>query len=127
MIDRLNSSSYSQFLRSRWPVAVVAVLLSSACLQPENGQMRKGATARNVVLISVDTLRPDHTSAYGYERDTTPEIVRWFESGRLYSQAFTTEAFTTPALISALTGKLPWEHGVRMLYQDLPPDLVLSG
>ncbi|TDI25258.1 MAG: hypothetical protein E2P06_05305, partial [Acidobacteria bacterium] len=30
----------------------------------------------NVVLIVVDTLRPDHMSTYGYERKTTPNISR---------------------------------------------------
>ncbi len=34
-----------------------------------------GAPARpNVLLISIDTLRADHLSAYGYERETSPAI-----------------------------------------------------
>ena len=28
----------------------------------------------NIVLITIDTLRADHLSCYGYERETSPNI-----------------------------------------------------
>lgn len=43
------------------------------------------ADRRNLILIIVDALRPDHMSAYGYARDTTPHLRRLRESGLLRS------------------------------------------
>ena len=41
------------------------------------------APRRNLVLIVVDALRPDHLGIYGYERDTTPNLSRLEKAGRL--------------------------------------------
>jgi glucan phosphoethanolaminetransferase (alkaline phosphatase superfamily) len=40
-----------------------------------------GAARRNVVLIVVDALRPDHMGVYGYARDTTPHLDRLDRAG----------------------------------------------
>lgn len=44
--------------------------------------------AENVLLISVDTLRADRLSAYGYRKNQTPNIDRWAAEGLLFDQAF---------------------------------------
>ena len=81
---------------------------------------------RNVVLITVDTMRADHTGLYGYQRATTPNLDRWFgKQGRTYLKSWSTEAATTPSIISILTGLLPQQHRVRMLIQLVPPELKL--
>jgi arylsulfatase A-like enzyme len=83
-----------------------------------------------VLLISIDTLRPDHLGIYGYERDTSPAIDAWFEDGAVYERAFSTHATTPPSVTSLLTGRLPQEHRVRMFYQQITkrittiPDLL---
>ena len=41
----------------------------------------------NVVVVLIDTLRADHTSLYGYPRDTTPFLRRLAEGGVLFEQA----------------------------------------
>lgn len=81
---------------------------------------------RNVVLVTVDTLRADRVGLYGAERPTTPNLDRWFaEQGRLYLRSYSTEAATTPSVVSLLTGLLPQQHRVRQLLQLVPPDLAL--
>lgn len=42
-----------------------------------------GADRKNVVVIVVDALRPDHMGVYGYERDTTPHLSRLAQAGAL--------------------------------------------
>jgi arylsulfatase A-like enzyme len=42
----------------------------------------------NVVLITIDTLRSDHLSCYGYERETTPAIDRIAAAGTVFEQAY---------------------------------------
>ena len=65
----------------------------------------------SVLLITVDTLRADHLSSYGYERATSPHIDRLLAEGARFTQARTVEPLTTPALGSMITGMLPHQHG----------------
>ena len=65
----------------------------------------------NVLLISIDTLRADHVSCYGYHRKTTPNIDRLAEEGMLFENAYSTAAWTPPAHASMLTGLYPSHHG----------------
>ena len=52
----------------------------------------------NVVILTVDTLRADHLSSYGYRRPTTPNIDRLLASGVRFTEARTVEPLTNPAL-----------------------------
>lgn len=82
------------------------------------------AKATNVIIISIDTLRADHMSAYGYERDTTPNIDRFARTARIFERAYSTSPFTSPSMVSMLTGLYPGRHGIRLLWQQIEPDLV---
>ncbi|MDX1632691.1 MAG: sulfatase [Thermoanaerobaculia bacterium] len=67
-----------------------------------------GATAEtppNILLITVDTLRWDRLGLYGYERETTPEIDRFFSRGRVFWNAATPAPCTIPAVAQLLTGR----------------------
>ena len=66
----------------------------------------------NVILVSIDTLRYDHLSCYGYNRMTTPNIDRFAEKGVLFTNAYSTAVWTPPAHASMLTGLYPSQHGV---------------
>jgi len=81
--------------------------------------------AGDILLITVDTLRPDHLGLYGYERNTSPEIDRWFADAAIFERAYTTNAHTPPSVVSILSGQLPQEHGVRLFYQLLPEGVLL--
>lgn len=65
----------------------------------------------NVVIVSVDTLRADRLSGYGYDRQTSPNIDRLLEGGVRFTQARTVEPLTAPALASMLISMPPHEHG----------------
>ena len=58
----------------------------------------------NVLLISVDTLRRDHLSLYGYERKTTPNLDRFFADGVVFNRATSSAPCTTPSVLQILTG-----------------------
>ncbi len=66
----------------------------------------------NIVLIVMDTLRADRTSAYGYGRRTTPSLDALAARGTLYESAFSTSSWTWPSTASILTGLEPGAHGV---------------
>lgn len=80
--------------------------------------------ATNVIVISIDTLRADRMGLYGHERDTTPNIDRFAQAGRVFDRAYSTSPFTSPSMVSMLTGLYPGGHGVRLLWQRIEPELV---
>ncbi len=66
----------------------------------------------NVVLIVMDTFRPDHLSLNGYERRTAPFLEGLMERSTVFTQAFSTSSWTAPATSSLVTGLYPMRHGV---------------
>jgi len=66
----------------------------------------------NVVLITVDTLRADHVSSYGYPRETTPHIDALARRGVRFSKHSVQQSSTWPSLTSIMTSKYPHQHGV---------------
>lgn len=77
----------------------------------------------NVILISLDTLRADHLSCYGYGKPTTPNIDRLAREGTVFRRHYSTGVWTPPGHASMLTGLYVSEHGVwdtRKLAQDIP-------
>jgi arylsulfatase A-like enzyme len=73
---------------------------------------RQDDETRNVVLVSLDTLRADFVGAYGQELTTTPSIDRLAGEGVLFENAYTTYPSTTASHMTMLTGLYPSVHGV---------------
>ena len=74
----------------------------------------------NIVLITVDTLRADRLAPYGYEKVRSPHIQALADDGILFESAICDTTWTTPSVASVMTGKYPFEHGVRTLINRLP-------
>lgn len=74
-----------------------------------------GPPARNVLLISVDTLRADHLGLYGYPRDTSPRIDRLGREGVVFEHAIVQWPVTTPSMTSMFSGEYPHVTGVAVL------------
>jgi arylsulfatase A-like enzyme len=68
-------------------------------------------TKPNILLISIDCLRRDRVSAYGYDRATTPFLDRLLETGLHCTSAHSVSSWTCPSVISLLTGLYPHHHG----------------
>ncbi len=66
----------------------------------------------NVLLISIDTLRKDHCSAYGYERGTTPNLTMLAEQGARFDRAYAPSASTAPSHATMFTSLYPVTHQV---------------
>lgn len=65
----------------------------------------------NVLLIGVDTLRPDHLGCYGYHRDTSPNIDRLAETGVLFEHVVSQCPWTLPSFATIMTSLYPAQHG----------------
>ena len=59
----------------------------------------------NLILISVDTLRPDHMGVYGYNKNTTPNIDKWAKDAIVFTNMRTMVPTTYPSFSVLMTGK----------------------
>jgi arylsulfatase A-like enzyme len=65
------------------------------------------------VVVVLDTVRADHTSAYGYQRDTTPNLARLSARGIRFERAYATGHWSLPSHASLFTGLLASRHGAH--------------
>ena len=61
----------------------------------------------NVIIVMVDTLRADHMSTYGYERETTPFISKFASQAVVFEHARSQASCTFPSVNSLLTSRNP--------------------
>lgn len=64
---------------------------------------------RRIIVIGLDTLRPDKLGVNGYYRNTSPELDAFARDAVRFTHAFTPAPRTRPSFRSALTGRLPLE------------------
>jgi arylsulfatase A-like enzyme/Flp pilus assembly protein TadD len=89
-------------------VAAAAMLLAGCGPAPAAAPSRP-----NLLLITVDTLRPDRLGCYGSRFVKTPAIDRLAASGALFGRAFAHTPLTLPSHTSILLGTAPLQHGVH--------------
>jgi arylsulfatase A-like enzyme/Tfp pilus assembly protein PilF len=84
-----------------------------------------------IIFISIDTLRADRLPVYGYRGVQTPAIDALARDGIVFERAYAHAPQTLPSHASILSGRLPFETGVRdnvgfVLKPDQPllPDLL---
>ncbi|MSU73945.1 hypothetical protein EXS56_02280 [Candidatus Kaiserbacteria bacterium] len=86
-------------------IAVVVVAITYKVSTPASEKF-------NVILISVDSLRPDHMSLYGYDRQTTPHIDAWAKDAVVFDKYFSSAFLTPISEASVHTGDYPFTSGV---------------
>jgi len=89
-------------------------MIMTACTQTPHSEKQP-----NILLITIDTLRADHLSVYGFNRRETPYIDRLAEKGVLFQAAYCDVTWTTPSMASTLTGTYSYRHRLRSSYDRL--------
>ncbi len=84
----------------------------------DRARYRRG---RGVLVVSIDTLRRDHVSLYGYPRRTTPGLEALASESVVFDDAVSTSSWTLPAHASLLTSTYPSVHGAVNLNVGLSP------
>jgi len=92
------------------PFSTALLFLSLLCVSGCNNNRPP-----NVIVISLDTVRADHLSVYGYHRSTTPNLSRLAEDGVVFEQAFTQTPWTVPSHMSVFTSLYPSVHSITHL------------
>jgi arylsulfatase A-like enzyme len=97
---------------SGWRVG--ACLLTVALLLPElSDPLPRAARPRNLVVLTLDTMRADRLGAYGFNGVETPTLERIANEGTLFEQAFAAVPLTLPSHASIFTGMYPPRLDVR--------------
>jgi arylsulfatase A-like enzyme len=104
---------------SRVPWVCIGAALLLAC----SSSSVPSAAPANLVLIVIDTLRADHVGAYGYERDTSPELDALAARGMRFARVSAPSSWTKPSVASLFTSRLPSEHGAVAFLSSLSPDV----
>jgi Tfp pilus assembly protein PilF len=105
-------------------VALSITLLSGTASSNSNLASAVPRTPASVILISVDTLRADHLSCYGYRRASTPHIDAISQRGTLFTQVNSQVPLTLPSHVSLLTSTYPFANGIEDNAAELGPDAV---
>ena len=100
-------------MRKGGAVGRIALLLmgftTPACRRPPSAS----DGPRDLILVTIDTLRADRLGVYGSRDVETPALDRIAREGVFAPEAMVHVALTRPSHVSILTGLLPYQHGIR--------------
>ncbi len=105
-----------------WWVALAALLVAGCDLR----ERRIFPADTNILLLTVDTLRADHLSSYGYPRQTSPVMDRLAVEGVRFDQVAVQWPKTGPSFASIFTATYPKDNGiVRRVGKPLPQRFLM--
>ena len=106
---------YTFLMRIRFAPALLICSLAAACGGPKKAQAPAQAAgdARNLMIITIDTLRADRLGVNGYGAARTPAIDALARGGVNFTRAYATTPITLPSHASLMTGRYPAGHGAR--------------
>lgn len=90
------------------------VTLGSACGPASTDEPERDPL--DLILVSLDTVRPDHLGLYGYNRQTSPALDHLARRSVVFERAMAPVPLTGPSHASVFTGRQPWSrhgHGLR--------------
>jgi len=106
-------------MKSLFQVSLTIIFLLTASMTAAYSDQTRPPWS--VLLITIDNLRPDHMSLYGYEKDTTPYLKKFAKESVVFENAFSTSAWTAPGMVSIFTGYYPpvhAQHGRFSFYDE---------
>jgi len=113
-ISSLSALIAPRILKKHGAILVVLVLAHTA----------SAAEKPPVVLISIDTLRADHLSRYGYTKIRTPNIDSLGDHGTTYLRVDSQIPLTMPSHASLMTSTYPFENRVEENSEAMPSGAV---
>ncbi len=102
---------------------VLATLLVGGCGRSDGRAYPSGT---NILLVTIDTLRADHLSSYGYPRKASPVVDRLAVEGVRFDQVAVQWPKTGPSFASIFTATYPKDNGiVRRVGKPLPKGFLM--
>ena len=113
-----------RLLRTLTATAIAGGLLAACSAKDAN--LGEPERRPNVILISIDTLRPDHLGCYGYAKDTSPSLDALCEDAVVFEQAIAHAPSTLHSHASMLTSLLPQHHQATWSAKTRIPEQALT-
>jgi len=109
----------------RYLFVFLLALTSLQCAKPEPEYLGPvfGDGPKRIVVISLDSLRADHLSCYGYETSTSPKMDALCGQSVRFARASAPYNWTLPSHCSLFTGLYTRGHGVRRANQIVPEEI----
>jgi arylsulfatase A-like enzyme len=82
-------------------LAGLSILIACYQLQSSRDELQ------GAVLIVLDTVRADHLSCYGHERETSPNLDALARKGTLFERCVTAAPWTLPSMVSLFSAEMP--------------------
>ncbi len=79
--------------------------------------------AKRIIFVTIDTLRADHLSPYGYPREVSPFISSLAQNGAVFLTAYTAAPHTAPSHATMFTSLFPFQHKLLRNQETLDPDI----
>ncbi len=102
----------------KWQIVLLVLLLGLSTvylflISQDSTEINDKPSIKNVLIITLDTTRPDHLGSYGHTANTSPNIDKLAQNGILFENAYSPVPLTLPSHCSIFTGLYPYTHGVR--------------
>lgn len=107
---------YYQSCLNCFAVVFMLLLCSGAVV---GGNCCNASSSKNVILVTISSLRADHTSCFGYSRETTPVFDEFAAENILFTNAFSTSSWMMPSTGSLFTSLYPFEHSATHIDERL--------
>jgi arylsulfatase A-like enzyme/Flp pilus assembly protein TadD len=105
---------------------VCFILLGILAVSPARSREAETEACQNLLLITIDTLRPDRLSCYDSTHVQTPNIDNLAQKGTLFFRAFANTPTTLPSHASILLGITPLQHGIHDNYNFVVHEELLT-
>ena len=116
-------------------IALLSIAIACSLTPPARADLPPPAAsaepgAPNVLLVTMDTVRADHLSCYGYDRNTTPFLTGFAKRATKYERAIAPSNMTLATHASLFTGLSASQHGAHSgggWYRPLPRGIPTIG
>ena len=105
------------------PLLMLALLCLLSCSKSGSSGNNGPYAGKNVILITLDTVRADRLSCYGYDRETTPNLDKLATESVRFTKAHSQSSFTPPSHASLMTSRYPTSHGLLFWTKKLPKEV----
>lgn len=103
----------------------VKPLVADAAMDESAYDLKKRAGELNVIFISMDAMRYDHTGMGGNTEGLTPNLDQFAEEAVVFHHATTAASWTLPSHMSIWTSRWPSIHGVTNKLKMLSADQMV--
>ena len=97
---------------------ILFLFFLSSCSLFESGK-QNALQPKRIFFITIDTLRADHLSQFGYFEETAPFLRNLADTGVTFTSAYSQVSHTAPSHASMFTGLYPFQHGILRNHEVL--------